>query len=98
LIRWEEDGVDEALCVRPEVERLCDVFESEYGFRVETWTIPTIKSHRHLMRKALDFVEDFDARDNLFIVYYAGHGTINENQQSVWCCTSDLNYGDSGIK
>jgi hypothetical protein len=50
------------------------------------------------MGKALDFVEDFDARDNLFIVYYAGHGTINENQQSVWCCTSDLNYGDSGIK
>ena len=42
------------------------------------------------MGMALDFIEEFDARDNLFIVYYAGHGTINENRQSVWSHTRDL--------
>lgn len=78
--------------VQPELERLCDVFERGYGFKVEKWTIPSAKSHRTLMGKALDFIEDFDSRDNLFIVYYAGHGTINENRQSVWCCKRDPQY------
>lgn len=44
------------------------------------------------MGQALDFIDDFDATDNLFVVYYAGHGTINENRQSVWCCTRDPKY------
>lgn len=87
LIRWAEDQSVEA-----ELERLRDVLEQGYGFKVETWTIPTINSHRKLMGKALDFIEDFDASDNLFVVYYAGHGTINENRQSVWCCTQDPKY------
>ncbi|KAH7330544.1 hypothetical protein BKA65DRAFT_60135 [Rhexocercosporidium sp. MPI-PUGE-AT-0058] len=68
---------------------LCEVFERGYGFQVETWKIPIIKSHRKLMGMALDFIEEFDARDNLFIVYYAGHGTINDNRQSVWSYTRD---------
>ncbi|KAE8445757.1 hypothetical protein EG329_012815 [Mollisiaceae sp. DMI_Dod_QoI] len=87
LIRWAEDKT-----VQPELERLYDVFKNVYGFEVEDWTIPTINSHRKLMGKALDFIEEFDARDNLFVVYYAGHGTINENRQSVWCCTRDPKY------
>jgi hypothetical protein len=87
LIRWEEDEA-----VQPEIERLSDVFEHGYQFKVENWVIPTEKSHRKLMGQALDFIEDFDARDNLFVVYYAGHGTINENRQSVWCCTRDPKY------
>ncbi|KAF8850218.1 hypothetical protein BDZ45DRAFT_679913 [Acephala macrosclerotiorum] len=87
LIRWAEDET-----VQPELERLYDVFKHGYGFEVEDWTIPTINSHRKLMGKALDFIEEFDARDNLFVVYYAGHGTINENRQSVWCCTRDPKY------
>lgn len=44
------------------------------------------------MGKALDFIEEFDQNDNLFIVYYAGHGTMNENRQSVWTCRRDLQY------
>jgi hypothetical protein len=44
------------------------------------------------MGKALNFIEDFDSRDNLFIVYYAGHGTINENRQSMWCCKREPHY------
>lgn len=78
--------------MQPELERLCDVFERGYAFKVEKWTIPTVNSHRKLMGKALNFIEDFDARDNLFIVYYAGHGTINENRQSMWCCTREPKY------
>jgi hypothetical protein len=78
--------------VQPELNRVWDVFANGYGFKVEKWTIPSVKAHRTLMGKALDFIEDFDSRDNLFIVYYAGHGTINENRQSVWCCQRDPHY------
>ncbi|KAH6723545.1 hypothetical protein BKA61DRAFT_566170 [Leptodontidium sp. MPI-SDFR-AT-0119] len=35
------------------------------------------------------FIDEFDARDNLFIVYYTGHSTINGNCQSVWNYTRD---------
>ena len=44
------------------------------------------------MGKALDFIEEFDQNDNLFIVYYAGHGTMNEHRQLVWSCRRDLQY------
>jgi len=78
--------------VKPELERLCDVFRDSYGFNPEIWHIPTIKSHHKLMGKALDFIEEFDQNNNLFIVYYAGHGTMNEHRQSVWSCRRDLQY------
>ncbi|PVH68756.1 hypothetical protein DL98DRAFT_629298, partial [Cadophora sp. DSE1049] len=89
LIRWEGDDTDGDLVFETEMNSLCEVFERGYGFQVETWKIPIIKSHRKLMGMALDFIEEFDARDNLFIVYYAGHGTINDNRQSVWSHTRD---------
>jgi hypothetical protein len=76
--------------VKPEVERLRDVFRDVYGFNTEIWHIPTIRSHHKLMGKALDFIEEFDQNDNLFVVYYAGHGTMNEHRQSVWTCRRDL--------
>jgi hypothetical protein len=86
LIRWEEDEIDERLRVQPEVDKLCHVFEKIYGFNVEIWLIPTRRSHHKLMGKALDYIDDYDNKDNLFIVYYAGHGKVNENRQLVWSC------------
>ena len=81
MIRWEQDD----LGVAGEVNALASVFESQYGFNVENWQIPANdKSHHNLMQKALDFLDDYDARDNLFILYYAGHGLINQERQSTW--------------
>jgi hypothetical protein len=68
------------------------VFESKYGFGTEKWLIPTKRSHHKLMGKALDFIDEFDSNDNLFIVYYAGHGSINEHRQAVWSCRRELDY------
>jgi hypothetical protein len=36
------------------------------------------------MQKALDFLDNYDSEDNLFILYYAGHGFINQDRQSTW--------------
>lgn len=76
--------------MQPEVDRLYKLFDTLYGLNTEIWLIPTVKSHHKLMGKVLDFIDDFDKSDNLFIVYYAGHGSINENRQSVWSGRRDL--------
>lgn len=81
MIRWEQDY----LGVASEVTALSAVFEKQYGFNVETWEIPASeKSHNILMQRALYFLDEHDAKDNLFIIYYAGHGFINQDRQSTW--------------
>lgn len=72
MMRWEKD----TLGVDSELNTLRDVFEKQYGFNVETWHIPTTeKSHNKLTQNALDFIEDFDSEENLFILYYAATDT-----------------------
>ncbi|CZR58571.1 uncharacterized protein PAC_08463 [Phialocephala subalpina] len=86
MMHWEVD----ALGVDSELNTLRDVFKQQYGFNVETWHIPaTEKSHHKLTQNTLDFIEEFDSKDNLFILYYAGHGYINEYRQSAWACSRD---------
>lgn len=81
MVRWAQDD----LGVARELNTLASVFEDQYGFNVETWQIPANeKSHNNLMQKALDFLEEYDAGENLFIIYYAGHGYINQDRQSTW--------------
>jgi hypothetical protein len=81
MMRWTQDD----LGVAQELNALASVFQDEYGFNVEEWKIPADKkSHTNLMQKALDFLDDYDSEDNLFILYYAGHGFINQDRQSTW--------------
>jgi predicted protein tyrosine phosphatase len=79
LLRWEEDHLN----VAGEVEYLEKVFR-DYGFETEIWKIPTESPDRKILRKALDFVDDNEDEDTLLIVYYGGHATINQAQQSTW--------------
>lgn len=37
---------------------------------------------------ACQFLQKFDAEGNLFIVYYGGHGKINDARQNQWWCNS----------
>jgi hypothetical protein len=81
MMYWAQDY----LGVEQELNALRNVFENQYGFNAETWYISANEnSHNDLMQKALDFLRDFDSRDNLFILYYAGHGYINLDRQSTW--------------
>ncbi|KUJ21390.1 uncharacterized protein LY89DRAFT_432694 [Mollisia scopiformis] len=84
LLRWEEDS----LGVQYELDDLAKTLDG-YGFDTETWLIPTIKSHRALMHKALQVVDDYGESDTLFIVYYAGHGRMNTSRQAEWTCSVD---------
>ncbi|KAL8791586.1 MAG: hypothetical protein Q9195_005850 [Heterodermia aff. obscurata] len=88
LLSWEDDN----LGVVDEVKELGDVFRSLYGFTTETWKIPSKRSHNSLAAKILGFLDDHESKDNLLIVYYGGHGEMNDDRQCVWSCTE---RGDS---
>jgi hypothetical protein len=77
------------------------MFQKTYGYSTTIWHIPTEDSLIALSDYVTEWRKPFDNKENLFIVYYAGHGYINEDRQSMWCCCADLNYASldwSGIR
>lgn len=83
LIRWQEDELE----VKSELDRLYHVFDKLYGFNTQIWLIPPRASQIQLTSMTCSFLQEFDDEDNLFIVYYGGHGTINQARQSQWWCS-----------
>ncbi|TVY18793.1 hypothetical protein LARI1_G005192 [Lachnellula arida] len=82
LIQWEEDDLN----VQPGINRLRTLFDTCYGFYTETWVIPSASSQLTLMEMAMKFVVDFGSPENLLIVYYSGHASINSSGESTWLC------------
>jgi len=80
LVQWEENGVN----VQPEINRLRTVLDTSYGFYTETWVIPSTSSHPKVMEMAMNLVADFGSAENLLIVYYNGHVSINSSGESTW--------------
>lgn len=67
--------------VEPELARL-DIILQDYGFTTKKWQILMKNSHLGLMIKTGEFIRDADNDNNLFIVYYGGHGRINSERQA----------------
>ncbi|MCJ1262793.1 hypothetical protein MMC22_002663 [Lobaria immixta] len=78
LLSWEDDD----LGVIDEIIDLQTVFEETYRFQTERWKIPARESHFSLTIRLMKFLTDFKADDNLLVVYYGGHGGMNEDRQS----------------
>ena len=81
LLSWEDDN----LGVVKEVAELQQVLTDVYHFEVEAWKIPSAKSHNSLATKILGFINEYDSESNLLIIYYGGHGYMNDDRQCVWC-------------
>ncbi|KAK0705929.1 hypothetical protein B0T26DRAFT_679696 [Lasiosphaeria miniovina] len=77
LLQWEFDD----LGVSDEVQRLSDVLRLNYGFDVEHWKIPSAKPALNLTQTISDWIERFDGNHNLFVLYYVGHGRIDDGRQ-----------------
>ena len=76
LLNWEEDE----LGVNGELSKLQSVLRNLYNFYTEEWKIPSHRSHDSLAKKVTTFVEDYEGKDNLLIVYYGGHGAMSDQQ------------------
>lgn len=80
-MKWEHDDIG----VASEVEALATVFESDFGFQVNQFTIPAENSLRVLTITVLEWAESYDRDDCLLILYYAGHGRISDSGRTlVW--------------
>lgn len=80
LLNWKDDN----LGVVNEIDELEDVFRQIYHFQVERWEIPSKRPHNALAAKLLGFLDDYESKENLLIVYYGGHGSMNDDRQCVW--------------
>lgn len=80
LLSWEDDNPG----VVNEIGELYEVFRQIYHFEVEGWRIPSERSHNTLAAKLLGFLDDYESQENLLIVYYGGHGSMNDDRQCVW--------------
>ncbi|KAL8723582.1 MAG: hypothetical protein Q9225_000124 [Loekoesia sp. 1 TL-2023] len=82
LISWEDDD----LGVVTEIDELEVLLRHMYQYRTDQWRIPSAKSHNALARRIIQSLDDFESSDKLFILYYGGHGYMNEDRQCVWLC------------
>ncbi|KAL8936126.1 MAG: hypothetical protein Q9216_005093 [Gyalolechia sp. 2 TL-2023] len=82
LISWEDDD----LGVATEVDELEILFRQLYQYKTDHWKIPSTKSHNAVVRRIMQSLEEFESIDKLLIVYYGGHGYMNEDRQCVWLC------------
>ncbi|KAI1172667.1 hypothetical protein F4777DRAFT_494788 [Nemania sp. FL0916] len=74
MICWEETFSDAA---RREYLRLASVFRDIYKYSVTEWLIPSEKPDFAISVKMNEFIGEYDNRENLVIVYYAGHAQRN---------------------
>lgn len=79
FLSWEDD----LLGVSREISELDSVFQQHYHYSTEEWHIPSNRAHNSLIRKMSDFIDAHDDRKTLLIIYYAGHGRLNDDRQLV---------------
>ncbi|KAM7191843.1 hypothetical protein V8F33_008690 [Rhypophila sp. PSN 637] len=72
LLQWEHSDL---VALPGQVKHLGEVFEVDYGFQVEHFTIPVKGSDIQLWQKLQKWVGAYDHDEALLIVYYGGHGT-----------------------
>ncbi|KAL8815419.1 MAG: hypothetical protein Q9223_005443 [Gallowayella weberi] len=82
LLSWEDDDLD----VVTEITELSTVFSQVYGYETDHYRIPSTQSHIALARKILESLLASDSSEKLLIVYYGGHGYMNDQRDCVWLC------------
>jgi hypothetical protein len=80
LLKW----IDDDLNIQIELDRLRDVFDFQFKFATEQWSISSTNPTRALQAKLYDFQEAHQSESELLIVYYGGHGEVSRSGKSVW--------------
>lgn len=77
MISWCKEKND--LETSDEVNQLASVFRDLFNYKVVQKEItPRRKPQIQVQKMLADFVDEYDDRATLLIVYYAGHGIPNE--------------------
>lgn len=80
LFSWEHDD----LGVDTEIRQLDQVFGQAYGFWVERFLIPNEEPDEAIAEVLKDFVRKYQSPRSLLIVYYGGHGKLNDARLALW--------------
>ena len=80
LLSWQDDS----LGVATEVSELQNVFSHVYRFSTRSWRIPSTGSHNRLAQEMIGFISDHDTDESLLIVYYGGHGGMDDERRCIW--------------
>jgi hypothetical protein len=80
LLSWEDDD----LGVVKEIDELYDIFRALYGFQVEEFKIPPRESDDAVHQVLNTFVKGHQSSRTLLLVYYGGHGFLNQSRLLVW--------------
>jgi hypothetical protein len=87
-LHWFNDD----LSLVPLEQELLDVFKNIYGFDVESYTIPKIKSMIYLNSKLANWTVEYNDKRTLRICVYSGHaspaGPTDEKWYFGYVCTS----------
>jgi pentatricopeptide repeat protein len=60
------------------VNRLRSIFDQDLGYQTDAFEIPPDRPASALNRKVADFVHEYDEKNTLLVLYYAGHGFEDE--------------------
>ena len=84
LLQWQDDD----LGTETEVNDLECLFQDMYHYRTERFLIPSSDSATQLEYKLNDFRKAYNHENDLLILYYGGHGSLDFSKQrpsrSIW--------------
>jgi hypothetical protein len=80
LVTWEEDDIG----LTDEVERLADIFKTEFNYQVWPYKIPSYRSQEEFGGQIGKIVQLFSHDDSLIIMYYGGHGGKGKDKECIW--------------
>lgn len=80
LASWQDDD----LGVWTEIDKLEVLFSEAYGYQVEQILIPSHNPDDVFGHNFQDFIQKYQHHQNLLIVYYGGHGRLNNSRLAEW--------------
>ena len=82
MLLWQDDDLG---CLA-EVQQFSAILRTDFGYRVQLFSIPTDRPQDSLNRAVSDFLYRYGAFGNLILIYYAGHGDpdLGGERQAVW--------------
>ncbi|KAL8633584.1 hypothetical protein Q9189_000737 [Teloschistes chrysophthalmus] len=94
LLYWEDNDFHP----EEEVDAIRELFERDFGFSSLTFSIPSRRAQQELNREISAFVSNYSNKvDSLILVYYAGHGDVEDDGKSVWAACVHKEEGGSTL-